>query len=121
MCQLWAILCRKNTRGRVTFCVPVEPLSPSLSLIEHGKGIFFLAAKKDSCYFSSIPTFPFTGKQVRFSVVPRPKREATLAVALIIIGLQPPRQLRWAARSFFSVSADESFISLGESNISRFA
>jgi len=52
---------RKNIRGRVTSWVPVKPLSPSLSLIEHGKGTFFLAARKYSCYFFHIPTFRFTG------------------------------------------------------------
>ena len=112
---------QEKHEGTVTFWVPVEPLPPSLFLIEHGKGTFFLAARKYSCYFFSIPTVPSTGKQVRFSVVPRPKREDALAVALIIVGLRPPRQLRWVARSFFSVSANESFISMGESKISLFA
>lgn len=47
-------------------------------------------------------------------------RAIFLVVALIVIGLRSPRQLRWAAGFFFSVSADESFISLGESYVNSF-
>jgi hypothetical protein len=46
MCQLWAILCGENRKGRGTFWFPVEPLSPSLPLIGHGKDTFLLRQER---------------------------------------------------------------------------
>src|SRR3990170_528363 len=77
---------RKTIRGRVTFWVPVEPLSPSLSLIEHGKGTFFLAARKYSCYLFHIPTFRFTGKQLRFSLFRGRKERTPLPLPSLLSG-----------------------------------
>jgi len=113
---LWVILGWKNTRGRFTFWVPVEPLSPSLSLIEHGKGTFFLAARRYSCYLFHIPTFRFTGKQLGFSLFRGRKERTLLPLSSLLSGYDRHGNCVWPQDHFFSVSAGESFISLGESN-----
>jgi len=113
---LWVILGWKNTRGRFTFWVPVEPLSPSLSLIEHGKGTFFLAARRYSCYLFHIPTFRFTGKQLGFSLFRGRKERTLLPLSSLLSGYDRHGNCVGPQDHFFSVSAGESFISLGESN-----
>src|SRR3989337_2371272 len=77
---------REKHKGTGHFLVPVEPLSPSLSLIEHGKGTFFLAARKYSCYLFHILTFRFTGKQLRFSLFRGRKERTPLLLPSLLSG-----------------------------------